>query len=135
MVEFALASSILIPCFVGVFQFGYAFYNYNRLVGAVRAGARYAALRQYDSASTTPSTAYADAVKNVVVYGSPTTGTAAVVPGLTTSQVQVQMRFVNSAPDQVKVYLSSFTLDTVFRTMQWSGKPAASFRYEGVWAP
>jgi Flp pilus assembly protein TadG len=135
MVEFALAVSLLVPCFAGVFQFGYGFYTYNRLVAAVRSGARYAALLKYDSASTTPSTAYTTAVRNMVVYGSATAGTTPVVPGLSTSQVQVQMSFANSSPDMVKVYLTSYSVDTVFKTLTFTGKPAARFRYEGVWAP
>jgi Flp pilus assembly protein TadG len=135
MVEFAIASAVLIPCFIGVFQFGYGFYTYNRLNGAVRAGARYASLLKYDSATTTPASTYLTAVRNTVVYGNPNGGTTPIVPGLSPNQVQVQMTFANSAPDMVKVYLSSFELDTVFTTLDWSNKPAASFRYEGVWAP
>ena len=60
MLEFALASSILVPLFAGVFQFGYTLYVYNNLDSAVRGGARYASLRAYDSATASPSAAFSE---------------------------------------------------------------------------
>jgi Flp pilus assembly protein TadG len=135
MIEFAISAAVLLPCFVGIFEFGYSFYLYNRLTGGVRAGARYASLARYDSASATPSNAYRDAVRNVVVYGSPEGGSTALVPGLAASQVSVSMQFANSVPDMVTVSISSFSVDTVFTTLTWNNKPSASFRYEGTWAP
>ena len=45
MLEFALATGILLPAFVGTFQFGYTFYVYNNLDTAVRGGARYASMQ------------------------------------------------------------------------------------------
>ncbi len=135
LVEFAVAAGLLIPCFVGVFEFGYGFYVYNRLTAAVRGGARYASLLRYDSASTNPSNAYASAVQNAVVYGDPDGGTSPVVPGLTTDQVTITMQFANEVPDVVTVAISNFSLDTVFTTLNWGNKPAASFRYEGTFAP
>jgi len=135
MVEFALVAAVLVPCFVGIFEFGYAFYSYNVLIAGVRAGARYAALAKYDSATQTPSTSYQNAVKNIVVYGDPTGGTQTLLPGLGTSNVTVSVQMTDSVPDMVKVSINSFTVNTVFRKLQWSNKPAASFRYEGNFAP
>lgn len=135
MVEFAVAAGLLIPCFVGVFEFGYGFYVYNRLTAAVRGGARYASLLKYDSATTNPSHTYSTAVQNMVVYGSPAGGTDAVVPGLTADQVVITMAFANEVPDVVTVAIRSFSLNTVFATLNWGDKPAASFRYEGNFAP
>ena len=40
MIEFALASAILIPLFIGTFQFGYTFYVYNLLATQVLAFAQ-----------------------------------------------------------------------------------------------
>ena len=40
MVEFALSATILMLIFLGTFQFGYAFYQYNTLANAVRGAAR-----------------------------------------------------------------------------------------------
>ena len=89
MVEFAIGASLLAMVFGGTFSWGYSFYRYNQLEAQVNAGARFAALRNYDAVSTTPSSAFSTAVKNVVVYGtpSPANGATAVVPGLTTSNV------------------------------------------------
>ncbi len=70
ILEFAVASSILVPLFAGVFQFGYTLYVYNSLDSAVRGGARYASLRAYDSATAAPSAAFSKAVGNMVVYAS-----------------------------------------------------------------
>jgi len=70
MLEFALGTLILVPVFAGTFQFGYTFFVYNNLDTAVRGGARYASLRSYDSATSTPSSAFSTAVKNMVVYGN-----------------------------------------------------------------
>ena len=43
MVEFAIGVVILSTIFGGTFEYGYTFYRYNTLLGAVNAGARYAA--------------------------------------------------------------------------------------------
>lgn len=135
MVEFALSVSILVPVFVGVFQFGYAFYTYNRLMVAIRSGARYAALCTYDSSTSTPTDAYLSAVRNAVVYGNPNGGTDPVVAGLSTGQVGVSVTMNKSVPDMVTVYLTSFTANTIVKNMTWTGKPAAAFRFEGRYAP
>lgn len=135
MVEFAVAAGLLIPCFAGVFEFGYGFYIYNRLTAGVRAGARYASLLKYNSATENPSASYTNAVSNMVVYGSPNGGTETIVPGLTTDQVVVTVAFANGVPDMVTVAIRSFSLDTVFATLNWADKPSAAFRYEGNFAP
>src|SRR3954468_21872448 len=84
MVEFALGSGILVMAFVGTFQFGYTFLQYNNLENAVARGARYASLIPYDSTTTSPSGTFSTAVKNMVVYGTSTAGTSPALPGLTT---------------------------------------------------
>ena len=135
MVEFALAAAIMFPCLLAVFQFGYGFYLYNRLIAAVRDGARYASLRSYDSNSATPSSAYLTAVRNETVYGNPAGGAQPLVSGLSTDKVAVSVTMSNGVPDIVTVYVNQFTLDTLTKTFQLSGKPSASFRYEGRYAP
>lgn len=135
MVELALSVGLLVPSLTGTFQFGYAFYTYNRLIVAVRGGARYASLRTYDSSTSTPSDNYLAAVKNVVVYGNPVGGSEPVVPGLSTAQVAVSVTMTNNTPDTIVVSLASFTVNTVVKTMTWSGKPAAAFRFEGRYSP
>ena len=135
MVELALSVGILVPVLIGTFQFGYAFYTYNRLLVAVRGGARYASLRTYDSSTSTPSDSYLTAVRNAVVYGSPSGGTDAVVSGLSTNQVAVSVTMTNSVPDTITVSLTGFTVNAGVMNMTWTGKPAAAFRFEGRYAP
>jgi Flp pilus assembly protein TadG len=108
MLEFALSSAVLIPMMAATFQFGLAFYQYNKLQSAVREGARYAALRTYDSASATPSAAFSSAVANMVVYGSPAGGTTPVVTGVQTSNVNIGVAMVNGVPSTMTVWIDSF---------------------------
>src|SRR5438552_12891687 len=89
MLELAFSVSVLVPAFVGTFQFGYTFHVYNNLNSAVRGGARYGSMQSYDSGTSTPSTAFSTAVKNMVVYGNSAGTGSPVTPGLTTDNVQV----------------------------------------------
>lgn len=135
IVEFAVGSTVLVSLFGGALQFGYAFYRYNELQTAVNAGARYAAVRVYDSASATPSTAYSTAVKNTVVYGTPGTGTTSVVPGLTTSNVNVAMTFANGVPGKVTVSISGFRIPAFFSNFTCNNKPSVTYAYQGYYSP
>jgi Flp pilus assembly protein TadG len=134
VLEFAIGASVLLTLFAGVFQFGYAFYIYNNLISAVDSGARYASVRTYDSNSTSPSSAFSAAVKNMVVYGTPTTGTKTLVPSLQTSQVQLTVSFNNGVPSTMKVAIQSYPLNAIFKTFTLS-KPEATYPYNGVYAP
>jgi Flp pilus assembly protein TadG len=134
MVEFALGAGILVLVFTGVFEFGYAFYVYNNLVAAVDNGARYAAYRTYDSDNTTPSSAFSTAVKNMVVYGQPSTGTKSVAPGLTASNVVLTPIFTNNVPSGMKVSLSGYSLNALFKTFTLN-KPVVTYPFLGVYAP
>ena len=78
-VEFAVGSGVLMAVFSGTFEMGYSFIQYNRLETAVEEGARYGSLVPYDSATQTPSASYLSAVRNMVLYGSPTGGTTVTV--------------------------------------------------------
>src|SRR5258707_2083336 len=84
VLEFGLASLVLIPLFLGTFQFGYTFYVYNLLNTQIRAGARYASIRTFRCADANGITHFKDKVKNAVVYGDPAGTGNALVPGLTT---------------------------------------------------
>lgn len=135
LIEFALGFSLLVPLFAGLFQFGYTFWVYNQLHTAVRAGSRYAATLPYDSSTATPSKAYADAVKNVVVYGAPRGGSTPLLPGLTPANVRIRMQFDQGAPATVVVDIEGLTIPAVFRSYILTGRPRATFRYQGRWAP
>ncbi|MCU1339852.1 MAG: TadE family protein [Bryobacterales bacterium] len=135
MIEFALAAMVLTYSFSAVFQLGYSMYLYNELVGAARAGARYASLAKLSNSgdSSIPS-AYSTAIKNMVVYGntSPAAGDQPVVPGLTTAQVSVGMNFDSGAvPTDCTVSISSYTIDAVFKTFTLTGKPSYKVPYFG----
>jgi Flp pilus assembly protein TadG len=137
VIEFTLTFLVLFAVFTGAFEFGYAFYAYNTLVNAVHEGARYASLKPYDSASSTPSTAFSTAVQNMVVYGNPNPpgGTAPILRGLATSNVNVSVVTNGSAPLQMTVSISNFSLDAVFGTIKLNGNPAVSFTYLGIPTP
>jgi len=135
MLEFAIGSGILVAAFTGAFQFGYTFYRYNNLVTAVTAGARYASLAPYDTTTTTPSTAFSNAVKNIVVYGNPGGGTTPVLPGLATSNVVLTVTFINGVPGRMTVNITGYTIDSVFASMVCDTKPKLSFPYQGIYSP
>lgn len=135
MLEFAIGSGVLVSIFTGTFQFGYTFYQYNLLLNAVNDGARYAALRPYDSTTSTPSTAFSNAVKNMVVYGNPTGGSAPVVPNLATSNVNITVGFLNSVPRTMAVSISGYTINSVFSSTTYTGKPRVTYSYQGEFSP
>lgn len=134
ILEFALAFSFLFPLFTGTFQFGYAFFLYNRLHNAVRAGARYASFETYSSATSTPTTDFTSAVKNLVVYGDVAGGTTPIVPNLTTANIELTVLYVNGAPNDMKVRLTNYTLDACFGIFHLN-TPVAVFNYVGRYAP
>ena len=136
-IEFALSFLVLFSIFTGSFEFGYAFYAYNTLVNAVREGARYASLKPYDSASSTPSTSFNTAVQNMVVYANPnpSNGAAPILRGLSTSNVNLTVLTNGSAPTQMTVSISNFSLDAVFGTISLNGNPSVSFPYLGIPTP
>jgi Flp pilus assembly protein TadG len=135
LLEFALATSILVPLFTGTFQFGYTLYVYNNLQSAVRGGSRYASMRSYDSASSTPSSGFSTAVKNMVVYGNPDGTGQPVSRGLTISNVQIQPNMNGAAPESITVQIAGYTIDAVFTSFTFNGKPSTTFPYTGTAAP
>jgi Flp pilus assembly protein TadG len=135
LLEFAIATGILVPLFTGTFQFGYTLYVYNSLQSAVRGGARYASMRSYDSASATPSSGFSTAVKNMVVYGNPDGTGQPVSRGLTASNVQIQPNMNGAAPESITVQITGYTIDAVFTSFTFNGKPSTTFPYTGTAAP
>ncbi len=133
VVEFALGIGVLVTTFSGVFQFGYTLYIYNLLQNAVRAGARYGSLADYDGGA--PGGAqFTRSVQNMVVYGAavPRRGTAPVVPNLKTSNVVVTPQLDSQGvPARVTVEINNFSLNVLFTTFNLSGKPRCSFDYTG----
>ncbi|HOK47986.1 MAG TPA: pilus assembly protein [Bryobacteraceae bacterium] len=134
-IEFALSFALLFSVLGGVFQFGYSFYIYNALETVVRDAARYASLRAYNSPSSTPSSEFLTAVRNMAVYGNPAGGSQAVVPGLTPSHIALTVTFDRNVPYRVKVAIQNYTVHAVFFSFVLNGKPYAEFRYMGRYAP
>ncbi len=135
VLEFALGSGLLLSVMFGTFQFGFTFLQYNQLQNAVRRGAHYGAVIPYTSANATPSTAYRDAVRNMVLYGNPTGGSTPALPGLSASQVNVECTFQNGVPSYITVSVSGYSVNGLFRTYSMNRKPQVSFNYQGIWAP
>lgn len=135
MLEFAIGAGVLVAAFTGTFQFGYTFLQYNNLENAVARGARYASLVPYDSATTTPSAAFQTAVKNMVLYGSPTAGTSPVLTGLTTGNVSLTVTFANGVPSAMTVSINGYTINSIFTTTNLTNKPQVTYAYQGIWSP
>jgi hypothetical protein len=130
LMAFAFSVTVLVPVFVVVLLVAYTLYTYHRLARAVRAGVRYAVAVPYDSSDNTPSAGYLTAVRNVVTFGAPGGGRSPVVRGLEASQVQINITMGDSGPLEVAVYIDRFSLDLMFKTIEWIEKPAASARFE-----
>jgi Flp pilus assembly protein TadG len=137
MVEFALSFGLLLSVFAGIWQFGYTFYIYNGLVSAVRNGARYGALADYDGGSWNGAS-YKANVANMVVYGtpSPASGASPIVPSLTTSKVSVVPTVdAKGVPSRVTVQITGFSipddLSGIFTAFTLNGKPSTTFEYSG----
>jgi len=142
MIEFALASLILLPMFFGAFQFGYTFYVYNLLCSQIRAAARYGSMRSFYPAN---SSKYQTAVQNVVIYGNPAGSGTGIEPGITAANVQVLLLGANgnaasatNVPVTLTVRTSAtnpYKVNAVFTTFTFTGKPYLTIPYTGQFAP
>ena len=138
MLELAVSAGVMVSCLGGAFQFGYTFYIYNQLVTAVGNGARYAAQRTYRGASEQDMARGAAAVRNLVVYGDsqPAPDAAPVVRDLKPEQVEVRWVLTSDGvPEAVDVTLRHYTVDAVFRSFTFDGRPMAEFPFVGRYAP
>ena len=127
MLEFAVGFALLFSLLSGVVQYGYSMYIYDLLESAVTSGAAYASRTTLDTRNTNFSTA----VKNMVVYGNAEGTGAAVVPGLTTSEVAVTQTPAAGFPDSITVNINSLNVNTVFRSFTFTGKPAVTMHFSG----
>ena len=90
MVEFTLTAAAFLMIIMANVSAGHLFFTHNALVESTRRGARYAAL------VSKPSTEYCqndsttvDPIKNMVLYGSTTAGSAPLVNNLQASNITV----------------------------------------------
>src|ERR1700686_3786108 len=112
VVEFALGWSLLWLLFAGVYQVGYSFYVYNTLMISVANAAELGSKLGYDTAS--PAT-YTTDLKNMVVYGDETAGTKAIVPNLTTANVNVSVSLDSAGiPRDVTVTITGYAINALF---------------------
>ena len=125
LIEFALSATLLVSIFTGVFQFGHTMIVVENLVTAVRGGGRFAAVTDYTAGD------YQTRIKNMVVYGQPTTGTDTVVPGLTTGNVEVVLTPSAGVPETVTVRITGYSVNALFRTFNFNGHPTVTFPYNG----
>jgi hypothetical protein len=128
LLEFALGWSILWALFAGIYQFGYTFYVYNTVLTSVANAAEMGSKMTYDTASPTT---YSNALKNMVVYGSTTAGTTPIVRGLATSNVTVTVNLAGTIPSDVTITINNYTIDAVFTTFTFNGKPRATTVFMG----
>jgi len=93
MVEFAIALPLLLLLLLGIGEFGRMLFQYNSLLQASRDAGRFVAGKAWNATlgQIELSSTLLSQTKNVAVYGVPANpnGYAAVVPGLTTADVQV----------------------------------------------
>lgn len=138
-VELALCSTVLMLLFTGTLQFGYSFYLYNSLVNAVRGGARYASMATISNQGNgVLSSAYIDAVRKTVVFGSPTApvDSMPIIPGLTTSNVDVSVGFdAQYVPRTVTIKINTFTIDAIVKQFVISDKPSLKMPFLGQYCP
>ena len=111
LVEYAISVSIFVMALFAVLEFGRALWAHNALTDAARQGARYAALHTSAGAEDTN-------IKNLVVYGSTAGGTTPIVPGLSTTNVQISRSSdfsVNAGTATVKItdYQFQFVLPLI----------------------
>lgn len=121
LIEFAGSLVLISTMFTGVFQLGQSFYNYDRLVNAVRQGARFAS-RQPENLAGNGS------VQRLIVYGLTDPGPDAVplIRGLSERNVQVIV-----ADHKATVLIRDFTLPGMFTSTRLDGKPSVTFPCAG----
>jgi hypothetical protein len=124
LIEFAAALILLSGMFAGIFQVGYTFFTYSKLVNAVRSGARYASLEAPGISATDPG--FAKAVANMVVYGEPrpAAGAQPLVRGLQADNVELVL-----GPASATVSLRDFEIDALFTKVRLAGRPTVTFPF------
>jgi len=104
LLEFAIGATVFLTVLFAVLEFGRALWVHNALTDAARRGARYA---------VTHTSADADAVKNVVVYGDPAGGTQPVISDLNTTNVSVNYSNFGLDTGTVSVSITNYQFQFV----------------------
>lgn len=114
LLEFTVVATTFLMMLVGIVSAGNLFYTHNALVEATRRGARYAVV--HADGSTT-------AVKNVVVYGTPTPapGATSLIHNLQPGNVTVSYGSgINVASGSVTVTIDNYSYPFVLPTQTTS---------------
>jgi Flp pilus assembly protein TadG len=98
VLESALVLLIFLGFMLGTLDFAQVLYFHQSLVERVRVAARYAAVHPTDTTGT----------KNMAVYNSVAAGVSPLLPGLTTSMVNVQLSDAGTPEARVKVAISGY---------------------------
>jgi Flp pilus assembly protein TadG len=128
VIEFALTFGLLWMLLGGCFKLGYSIYLYQSLLNAVAGAARYAARLDFDE----PNHTFAASVKNMAAYGDPAGGAVPLAPGLTAAKIQVTWAYdAKGVPQSITVSVTNYSVNAVFQSFTWSGKPSVTVRYAG----
>ena len=129
VVELAFVWTFLWLLITGVYQFGNAFFIYNRLEAATSDAAMLGSRMNYDLADSGAS--FTTQVKQMAVYGDPGGGSTPLVPSLTTANVNVNVTKVGISPVYVTVTIQNYTITNLFRNFALTNKPRVTVAYTG----
>jgi Flp pilus assembly protein TadG len=126
--ELALTVLMLWGLLSGAFRYGYSMYIYESLVTAVAGAARYGARVDFDAKTHS----FVAAVKNMAVYGSPITGQVPLAPHLTVDNIDVTWTSdATGVPRTMTLKVINYSVNAVFQSFTWSGKPSVTVRFAG----
>lgn len=113
LIEFTVVALMFFMMLVGIVAAGNLYYTHNALVEATRRGARYAVLN---------STGSTTAVRNVVIYGTPTpaAGATSLIYNLQPANVSVTYTGLNVAQGSVTVRIQNYNFPFVLPTQTTS---------------
>lgn len=90
IIEFTITAAAFLMMIMAIVSAGHLFFTHNALVESTRRGARYAALvAKPNTGFCQNNSTTVNAVKNMVLYGTPTAGTTTLVNNLQPSNVTV----------------------------------------------
>ncbi|MBZ5601489.1 MAG: pilus assembly protein [Acidobacteriia bacterium] len=131
VLEFAIGWSVLWAIFGGVYQYGYSFYVYNRLMTAVSNAAQLGSKIGYDTGN---SSDFTGKLQNMVLYADETapSSPSPIVSGLTASNVSVAVSTdAQGMPRDVTVSIVNYKIDGFFGSITLNNKPRATVLYFG----
>lgn len=131
VVEFALVFLLLWALLSGCFQVAYSAYLYGALLRAVDGAARYASRVDFDSQH-----AFVAGVANMAATGSPEGGRTPLAPQLSPSNISVTwIADTTGVPQTMTVTVVNYSVNALFQSVGFSGKPSITVRYAGSFKP